>query len=126
MGGDGFLLQAVCLTVCLTHSVSICVAPDLAVDPGPGHHPLVLVIQSLGPVAPADGRQQAATGVADVDLGVLAAGGPDQRPAQRVVLDVQGELPVVVVDLAHPGALVEVDGQQVPVVSLERKSNATQ
>lgn len=73
-----------------------------------------------------DGGQQAAASVADVDLGVLAAGGPDQRAAERVVLDVQGELPVVVVDLAHPGALVKVDGQQVPVVSLGKEKSQMQ
>lgn len=71
---QGCYEPSVRLCVCPTHSVGIRVAPDLAVDPGPGHNPLVLVIQPLGPVATVDGRQQAAAGVADVDLGVLAAG----------------------------------------------------
>jgi len=101
------------------HFVCVRVAPYLPVDPGSGHHAVVLVLQPLGPVPAADGRQQPSGRVADVHLGVLAAGRPDHGPAQRVVLDVEGELPVVVVDLAHPGALVEVDGQQVPVVCLE-------
>lgn len=68
-----------------------------------------------------DGGQKAPGGVADVHLGVFAAGRPDQGPAQRVVLDVEGELPVVVVDLPHPGALIEVYGEQVPVVSLKNR-----
>lgn len=69
-----------------------------------------------------DGGQQPSPGVADIDLGVLAAGGPDHRAAQRVVLDVERELPVVIIDLPDSGALIEVDGQQVPVVCLKRKS----
>ena len=66
-----------------------------------------------------DGPQEPPRGVADVDLGVLAAGGPDQGPAQRVVLDPQCELAVVILDLPHHGARVKVNGEQIPVVSLE-------
>ena len=103
------------------HPVHVGVAPDLAVDPGPGDHPAPLVLQPLGPVPAVDGGEQASAGVADVDLRVLAARRPDHGPALRVVLDVQRELAVVVVDLAHAGALVEVYGEQVPVVSLGRE-----
>ena len=100
------------------HPVHVGVAPDLPVDPGPGDHPAALVLQPLGPVPAVDGRQQPAAGVADVDLRVLAAGRPHHGPALQVILDVQGELAVVVVDLAHAGALVKVYGEQVPVVCL--------
>lgn len=105
-----------------SYSVCICVAPDLAVDPGSGHHLVVFVLQPLGPVPAVNGRQQASTRVANVDLSVLAAGGPDHGPAQRIVLDVEGELAVVVVDFSDPGALIEVYGQQVPVMCLEVQS----
>lgn len=108
-----------------SYSVCIRVAPDLAVDPGSGHHLVVFVLQPLGPVSAVNGCQQAPARVADVDLGVLAAGGPDHGPAQRIVLDVQGELAVVVVDFPHPCALIEVYGQQVPVVCLEAQSVKT-
>lgn len=102
-----------------SYPVCVRVAPDLAVDPGSGHHLVIFILQPLGPVAAVNGRQQASARVADVDLGVLAAGGPDHRPAQRIVLDVEGELAVVVVDFPDSGALIEVYGQQVPVMCLE-------
>lgn len=103
----------------LSYSVCIRVAPDLAVNPGSGHHPVVFVLQPLRPVPAVNGWQQASARVANVDLGVLAAGGPHYGPAQRVILDVEGELAVVVVDFPHSGALIEVYGQQVPVMCLE-------
>lgn len=102
-----------------SYSVCIRVAPDLAVDPGSRHHLVVFVLQPFGPVAAVNGCQQATTRVANVDLGVLAAGGPDHGPAQRIILDVEGELTVVVIDFPDLGALIEVYGQQVPVMCLE-------
>lgn len=107
------------------YSVCIRVAPDLAVDPGSGYHPVVFVLQPLRPVPAVNGWQQPSTRVANVDLGVLAAGGPDHGPAQRVILDVEGELAVVVVDFPDSGALIEVYGQQVPVMCLEAQSAKT-
>lgn len=102
-----------------SYSVCIGVAPDLAVDPGSGYHLVVFVLQPLRPVSAVNGRQQAPSGVANVDLGVLAAGGPDHGSAQRIILDVEGELAVVVIDFPDSGALIEVYGQQVPVMCLE-------
>lgn len=102
-----------------SYSVCIRVAPDLAVHPGSRHHPVVFVLQPFGPLPAVNGRQQASTRVANVDLGVLAAGGPDHGPAKRIILDVEGELAVVVVDFPDLGALIEVYGQQVPVMCLE-------
>lgn len=102
-----------------SYSVCIRVAPDLAVDPGSGYHLAVFVLQPLRPVPTVNGWQQASTRVANVDLGVLAAGGPYHGPAQRVILDVEGELAVVVVDFPDSRALIEVYGQQVPVMCLE-------
>ena len=57
-------------------------------------------------------------GVCGVDLVVLAARRPQDGPPLRVVQDPQGELAVVVVDLAHPCGRVKVDGEEVSVVGL--------
>lgn len=104
------------------YPVCICVAPDLAINPGSGHHPVILVLQPFRPFSTVDGWQQSSSRIADVDFSVFATGGPDHRPAQWVILDMEGELPVVIVDLPYSGALIKVYWQQVPVVCLKRKT----
>lgn len=109
-----------------SYFVCVCVAPDLAIDPGSGHHPVVLVLQPFGPIAAVDGWQQSSTWIADVYFSVFAAGGPDHRASKRVILDVESELSVVIVDLSYSGALVEVYGQQVPVMCLKRRKKISE
>lgn len=107
-----------CTVFICPYFVCVSVCPDLAVDPGPGHHPFVLIVQTLRPLSSVDGRQKPSPRVADVHFSVLATGRPHHGTSQHVVLDMEGELPVVIIDLPYSGALVKVYGQKVPVVCL--------
>lgn len=106
----------------LSYSVCIRVAPDLAINPGSGHHLVVLVLQAFRPFPTVNGRQQSSSRIANVDFRVFATGWPDHGSAEGVVLYVECELPVVIVDFPNSGALIKVYGQQVPVMCLKEKS----
>lgn len=107
---------------CSSYSVCVCVAPDLAVDPCSGNNPLVFILKPFRPLSTVNCRQQTSSRIADIHFSVFATGRPHHRPAQRVILDMEGELPVVIINLPYSGALIKVYGQQVPVMCLERKT----
>lgn len=112
-------LELVFKTGLLSYPVCVCVTPYLAVDPGSGHHPVVFILQPLRPFSAVNCRQQSSTRIADVHFSVFATGRPHNGSAQRVILDVQSKFPVVIIDLPYSGALIKVDGQQVPVMRLK-------
>lgn len=59
-------------------------------------------------------------GVGHIDAVQPAAGGPEAGPPCLVVQDPESEFAVVIVDLLCACHAVKVQGQEVPVVNLEK------
>ncbi|KAG9346771.1 hypothetical protein JZ751_007088 [Albula glossodonta] len=107
----------------MAHLVQVAVAPNLAIHKGAGQNASEGV--ELGPLAhaaPLQAHQLAGGGIRHVDHGQAAAGQPHGGPALSVIHDAQCELAVVVVDLLCARVSVEVNGEKVPAMGLQRHS----
>lgn len=105
-----------------THLFQKSVAPDLPISPGPCDDASVVIVSALGPVSPLYAGDQAFARVRHSHL-IVFTGCPEHRPALVIILNPQGKLAMIIVDLPHPALLTVVYRQHVPVVSLNERKN---
>lgn len=93
----------------MIYLLQISVAPRFAVGEYEGCDPAVLVVlHAYGHGSPLDARHMPPRGVGHVDSIQAAAWRPQSGPAGVIVVDPEGELPVVVVDFLRTSDSIEV------------------